>query len=54
MFGTPDEVIRKLERYEKIGVDHFIYCASFGLGLAEQKKSLKLFIENVIPHFSRG
>ncbi len=33
------------------GVDHFIYYASLGLGLKEQKRSLELFIEKVIPQF---
>ena len=52
MFGTPDEVIAKLKQYEAIGVDEFIYYASLGLGLPEQKRSLELFINEVIPAFS--
>ncbi len=51
MFGTPDEVIEKLHRYEALGVDEFIYYASLGLGHAEQKKSMELFCEEVIPAF---
>ena len=51
MFGTPDEVISKLKRYENLGVDNFIYYASMGLGHKEQKKSLKLFCNEVIPAF---
>ncbi len=51
MFGTPDEVIEKLQRYEALGVDEFIYYASLGLGHAEQKKSMELFCEEVIPAF---
>ena len=49
MFGTPDQVIEKLKRYEALGVDEFIYYASLGLGLAEQKRSMELFCENIIP-----
>lgn len=49
MFGTPDEVIAKLKRYEKLGVEDFIYYASMGLGMDEQKKSLKLFCDEVMP-----
>ena len=30
LFGTPDEVIKKLKRYEDLGVDNFIYYASMG------------------------
>ena len=51
MFGTPDEVIAKLKPYETLGVDAFIYYASMGLGLKEQKRSLELFCKNVIPAF---
>jgi flavin-dependent trigonelline monooxygenase, oxygenase component len=52
MFGTPDEVIRKLKPYEALGVDHYTYCATFGLGLKEQKRSLELFIKEVMPAFA--
>lgn len=52
MFGTPDEVIAKLKDYEAIGVDEFIYYASLGLGLKEQKRSMELFCRHVIPAFA--
>lgn len=52
MFGTPDEVIGKLKQYEDLGADAFIYYASLGLGLPEQKRSLELFVNEVIPAFS--
>ncbi|MGI9316219.1 MAG: LLM class flavin-dependent oxidoreductase [bacterium] len=52
MFGTPDEVVTKLKRYRDLGVDEFIYYASMGLGLKEQKRSLELFCSEVIPAFS--
>lgn len=52
MFGTPDEVIAKLKAYQAIGVDDFIYYASLGLGLKEQKRSLDLFCKEVIPAFA--
>jgi hypothetical protein len=51
MFGTPDQVIAKLKLYDDLGVDAFIYYASLGLGLAEQKRSLELFVREVIPAF---
>ena len=51
VFGTPEEVIAKLKRYEELGVDEFIYYASLGLGLKEQKRSLELFCSEVIPAF---
>jgi hypothetical protein len=52
MFGTTDEVIAKLRRYEALGVDEFIYYASLGLGLPEQRRSMELFCNEVIPAFS--
>jgi alkanesulfonate monooxygenase SsuD/methylene tetrahydromethanopterin reductase-like flavin-dependent oxidoreductase (luciferase family) len=52
MFGTPDEVIAKLKPYQALGVDEFTYYASLGLGLKEQKRSLELFIKEVMPAFS--
>ncbi len=52
MFGTPDEIIAKLKRYQEIGVDQFNYYASLGLGHKEQKRSLELFISEVMPEFT--
>lgn len=52
VFGTPDEVVAKLKRYEALGVDEFIYYASLGLGHAEQKRSMQLFCDEVIPAFT--
>ena len=52
MFGTPEAVTEKLKRYQKLGVDGFIYYASLGLGMEEQKRSLQLFINDVMPEFA--
>ena len=52
MFGTPDEVIVKLKQYQELGVDEFIYYASMGLDQTNQKKSLKLFCNEVMPAFA--
>jgi alkanesulfonate monooxygenase SsuD/methylene tetrahydromethanopterin reductase-like flavin-dependent oxidoreductase (luciferase family) len=54
IFGTPDEAVAKLKQYETLGVDYFCYCASFGLDLAAQKKSFRLFIDEVMPAFQDG
>lgn len=51
LFGTPDEVVEKLRRYEAAGVDVFCYGASFGLPRDVALRSLELFIERVVPHF---
>ena len=52
MFGTPDEVVAKLGAYDELGVDQFTYYASLGLGMKEQKRSLELFIKEVMPAFA--
>lgn len=52
MFGSPEQVIDKLKRYESIGVDAFIYYASMNLNHDSQKKSLELFCKEVMPEFT--
>ena len=51
MFGSPETVIEKLKRYEKLGVDEYIYYASMGLDMEAQKKSMELFCQEVVPEF---
>ena len=51
LFGSPDTVIEKLKRYEALGVDEFIYYASMGMDMVAQKRSMKLFCDEVIPAF---
>ena len=51
LFGSPSEVTEKLKMYQEIGVDAFMYYASMGLGMAEQRKSFRLFIDKVMPNF---
>ena len=53
MFGHPDVVVEKIAQYQSIGVDAFIYYASMGLDMEAQKRSLRLFVEKVMPHFAR-
>jgi len=55
MFGTPEQVTEKLCAYRDHGADAFIYYASLGLDMAQQKRSLQLFIDKVMPNFqTRG
>lgn len=51
MFGTPDEIVRKIKYYEACGVDNFCYGSAFGLPFEDQLRSLRLFISDVIPRF---
>jgi len=54
MFGSLDEVIAKLKRYRDLGVDNVIYYETYGLPLELQKKSLELFITEVLPEFAEA
>ena len=54
MFGTPETAIAKLKQYPALGVNEFIYYASMGLDLEAQKRSLKMFCDEVIPEFKEG
>lgn len=53
MFGTPETVIEKLKGYEALGVDAFIYYASMGMDMDQQKESLRLFIDKVMPAYAK-
>jgi alkanesulfonate monooxygenase SsuD/methylene tetrahydromethanopterin reductase-like flavin-dependent oxidoreductase (luciferase family) len=52
MFGSPDQVIGKLKAHEAVGADAFVYYASMGMDMAQQKRSLQLFIDKVMPEFA--
>jgi flavin-dependent trigonelline monooxygenase, oxygenase component len=52
VIGTPEEVVAKLRDYEAVGVDQFCYGANFGLPHAFARRSLELFITQVMPHFA--
>jgi hypothetical protein len=51
MFGSPDTAIQKLKGYQALGVNEFIYYASMGLSHAAQKRSLRMFVKEVMPEF---
>lgn len=51
VFGFPDQVISKLKQYQGLGLDAYIYYASMGLGMDEQVRSLRTFIDEVMPEF---
>jgi flavin-dependent trigonelline monooxygenase, oxygenase component len=52
MFGTPEEVVAKLNSHEEAGAEPFCDGANFGLDPAVARRSRELFITEVIPHFS--
>ena len=52
MFGTPDHVVGRIRHYERLGVDHYCYGASFGLPHDVAMRSLELFGRQVMPHLT--
>ncbi len=52
LLGTPEKVIEKLKRYEALGVDQLCCNYAYGLPMAHQKRSLELFINEVMPEFT--
>jgi len=51
MFGNSETVVGKLQQYEALGIDSYIYYASMGLDMETQKRSLQNFIDKVMPAF---
>lgn len=50
--GSPEEVTEQLKQYEAIGAEHLImYWAMPHISFEQQKSSLKLFAEKVMPNF---
>ena len=55
LVGNPDQLIRKIERYEEIGIDNLLCYIQFG-GLPHEHimQSIGLMGKHVIPHFAKG
>lgn len=51
LFGTPNRGIAKVRKYQALGVDAFINYASMDLDPDAQKRSMRLFCDEVIPAF---
>lgn len=51
MIGTPSELVERLRGYEKLGITEYSYWTDNTLPFEEKKRSLELFIKEVMPHF---
>jgi alkanesulfonate monooxygenase SsuD/methylene tetrahydromethanopterin reductase-like flavin-dependent oxidoreductase (luciferase family) len=51
MTGTPDQVIRRLKTYQKLGYDEFSLWIDSGMVTERKKASLRRFIDHVLPAF---
>lgn len=53
LFGTPDEIIAKIERYRDAGFEHLLIGPCFFMPHKAARRSMELFCDRVIPHFQR-
>ncbi|PRB70354.1 LLM class flavin-dependent oxidoreductase [Arthrobacter sp. MYb213] len=51
MIGTPEVVNERLRHYEDLGVSEYSFWSDNALSHEEKKRSLKLFIDEVVPNF---
>lgn len=51
VIGTPDTVIERLERYQSMGYDQYSFWIDNGMPFDKKRKSLELFINEVMPAF---
>lgn len=52
VIGRPDEVIARLKGYEALGYDQYSVWIDSGLSHERKKKSLELFVREVMPAFA--
>lgn len=53
MIGTPAEVVERLRNYEALGVTEYSFWGDNSLSHEEKKRSLQLFIDEVVPAFAK-
>ncbi len=51
VIGTPDTVIERLKRYQSMGYDQYSFWIDNGMPFDKKRKSLELFINEVMPVF---
>ncbi|MFE7232267.1 hypothetical protein ACFY3J_24150 [Streptomyces sp. NPDC001231] len=49
VIGTPGEVVERLRRYQEPGVDEFSFWCDNSLPHEEKRRSLELFVKEVVP-----
>lgn len=51
MIGTPEELVPRLRAYEQAGITEYSFWSDNTLSFEDKKRSLELFIRDVMPHF---
>lgn len=54
MIGTPDQIVERLKYYQELGLDEYSFWSDNSLSHEEKKKSLQLFIDQVVPAFQQS
>lgn len=49
--GTPDQVTERIKTYQKMGYDEYSFWIDSGASFKDKKRSLRLFIDEVMPNF---
>lgn len=50
--GTPEQVIARLKHYESLGYDEYSFWIDSGMSYEKKRRSLELFINEVMPAFN--
>lgn len=53
MIGTPAEIIERVRYYESLGVDEYSFWNDNSMSHEDKKRSLQLFIDEVVPAFTK-
>lgn len=51
MIGTPEEVIQRVKSYQDMGYDEYAFWNDNSMTHEQKKRSLQLFIDQVVPQF---
>lgn len=54
MIGTPNEVTNRIKAYEEMGYDEYSFWTDNSMSHKDKKRSLQLFVDEVVPHFTRA
>ncbi len=52
IIGTPEETIERIKLCEQLGYDEYSYWVDSSMSFDKKKKSLELFINEVMPAFT--
>jgi alkanesulfonate monooxygenase SsuD/methylene tetrahydromethanopterin reductase-like flavin-dependent oxidoreductase (luciferase family) len=54
VIGQPQDVVKRLKQYEEMGFDQYSFWIDSNMSFERKRKSLELFIAEVMPAFMAG